>query len=312
MDLELTRGDTKILKFRLTYMNGEKLELADTDKIYFTVKKKPESKVVLIQKTLNNGITLKEDGYYYIIINSDDTAELSYSTYYYDLEIKTITGIVKTLLVSTITLTVECTHKQDEIVSVDNDTNVEMELDNAIDITADLEMDFLRGEPGPSNTLTIGTVEKGEEARASIEGKSPNQTLNLVLPKGDKPVAGIDYFTVAEKEEFKQTVVEDSKTEINNHTNEKKTELNTHTEGNKDKLNAYTKEKETELNTHKNTLEQELNNIADGVKDMATAIQFATFEVNDNMHLSIKTADKLANTNFIYDEKSGRLGVEIA
>jgi hypothetical protein len=38
--------------------------------------------------------------------------------------------------------------------------------------------------------LTIGTVERGENASASITGISPNQTLNLVLPKGDNGPAG--------------------------------------------------------------------------------------------------------------------------
>lgn len=69
------------------------------------------------------------------------------------------------------------------------------------------------GPAGPSNTLTIGTVSGGSSAGASITGKSPNQVLNLVLPKGDPgeqgpqgqpgpagedgktPVKGVDYFT---------------------------------------------------------------------------------------------------------------------
>ena len=46
--------------------------------------------------------------------------------------------------------------------------------------------DGLDGEQGPANTLSIGTVTKGEEAGATITGTSPNQILNLVLPKGDK------------------------------------------------------------------------------------------------------------------------------
>lgn len=41
-----------------------------------------------------------------------------------------------------------------------------------------------RGEPGPSNSLSIGTVEDGDEANATITGDSPNQRLNLVLPRG--------------------------------------------------------------------------------------------------------------------------------
>ena len=46
------------------------------------------------------------------------------------------------------------------------------------------------GSTGPSNTLTIGTVSKGNEAQATITGTSPNQVLNLVLPKGDKGDTG--------------------------------------------------------------------------------------------------------------------------
>ena len=46
------------------------------------------------------------------------------------------------------------------------------------------------GPAGPSNTLSIGTVTKGDDADATITGTSPNQTLNLVLPKGDKGDTG--------------------------------------------------------------------------------------------------------------------------
>jgi hypothetical protein len=42
----------------------------------------------------------------------------------------------------------------------------------------------LTGDPGPANTLAIGTVSEGAAA-ATITGTSPNQTLNLVIPKGD-------------------------------------------------------------------------------------------------------------------------------
>jgi|SaaInlV_100m_DNA_3_1039692.scaffolds.fasta_scaffold00696_3 hypothetical protein len=42
------------------------------------------------------------------------------------------------------------------------------------------------GLPGPSNTLSIGTVGVGEsstDAAASITGTAPNQTLNLTIPQ---------------------------------------------------------------------------------------------------------------------------------
>lgn len=40
------------------------------------------------------------------------------------------------------------------------------------------------GEPGAPNILSIGTVVSGDTARATIEGTTPNQILNLVLPQG--------------------------------------------------------------------------------------------------------------------------------
>lgn len=41
------------------------------------------------------------------------------------------------------------------------------------------------GATGPANTLAIGTVVNGEVANATITGTAPNQTLNLVLPRGE-------------------------------------------------------------------------------------------------------------------------------
>lgn len=107
-----------------------------------------------------------------------------------------------------------------------------VENEETIDISAELENDFLRGEKGEkgdSNTLTIGTVTKGEEASASITGESPNQKLNLVLPKGDKgdkgdkgeqgiqgqngqdgytPVKGTDYFTEEDIQQIQSNVLD--------------------------------------------------------------------------------------------------------
>src|SRR6185312_644216 len=46
------------------------------------------------------------------------------------------------------------------------------------------------GTQGPVNSLSIGTVEEGDEASATITGSAPDQTLNLVLPKGDQGNTG--------------------------------------------------------------------------------------------------------------------------
>lgn len=47
-----------------------------------------------------------------------------------------------------------------------------------------------KGDVGPSINLSIGTVQKGDNANASISGTSPNYSLNLTLPKGDKGDTG--------------------------------------------------------------------------------------------------------------------------
>ena len=47
-----------------------------------------------------------------------------------------------------------------------------------------------KGDKGDPNTLTIGSVSSGTTPSATITGQSPNQTLNLVLPKGDKGDTG--------------------------------------------------------------------------------------------------------------------------
>ena len=48
------------------------------------------------------------------------------------------------------------------------------------------------GANGENNTLTIGTVSSGATPSATITGDSPNQVLNLVLPKGDTGETGAD------------------------------------------------------------------------------------------------------------------------
>lgn len=53
------------------------------------------------------------------------------------------------------------------------------------------------GSPGPVNTITIGTVTKGEVASATLTGNPPNQVLNLVLPKGDDGEKGKEGISIA-------------------------------------------------------------------------------------------------------------------
>ena len=48
------------------------------------------------------------------------------------------------------------------------------------------------GPDGPANTLKVGTVTSGSTPSATITGTAPNQTISLVLPKGEKGDKGAD------------------------------------------------------------------------------------------------------------------------
>jgi hypothetical protein len=50
---------------------------------------------------------------------------------------------------------------------------------------------WLVGPPGATPNLTIGTVERGDDAGASMSGTVLNPVLNLVLPKGDQGEQGV-------------------------------------------------------------------------------------------------------------------------
>lgn len=112
IDYEFPRGDTYPLrKFRVTDKNGNVIQLTDTEQLYFTVKTDSNTRDVLIQKRINSGIELGNDGYYHITMEAEDTNGLDYATYVYDIQLKSTRtkNIVKTLFDGTITLTDEVT-----------------------------------------------------------------------------------------------------------------------------------------------------------------------------------------------------------
>lgn len=112
MDIEFTRADTQFIKFDLKDAEGNPLELTDNDVLYFTIKQSPNSNKILLQKKYPDDIKY-QDGYYYFVINSAETADLAYGTYQYDIELKS-GDYVKTLSLGSITLTEEITFRRDE------------------------------------------------------------------------------------------------------------------------------------------------------------------------------------------------------
>ena len=115
IDYEFKRGDTKALKkFRPVDINNNPLILSENDKIYFTVKRGEKGKKVL-QKTIGEGIVLKDDVYYHITLNADDTAELDAGSYRYDIELNMGTNLVITLIEGEIILLQDITTKEDKV-----------------------------------------------------------------------------------------------------------------------------------------------------------------------------------------------------
>lgn len=85
LNIENTRGDT--LSFGIEIEDiGQQLDTA-----YFTCKQNPDDETPIFQKSLGDGITLdhiESDKYYYVVrIAPEDTKDLEFRKYYYDLQI---------------------------------------------------------------------------------------------------------------------------------------------------------------------------------------------------------------------------------
>ena len=111
-DFEFPRGDTCPVSFDIVDSEGNELDLS-TSEIYFTMKKNYNTQDAILQKRKSlGGITVNgKTGS--LVLTHDDTAELSYGKYVYDIQIKSST-YVKTLAIGQITLTNESTHKSNE------------------------------------------------------------------------------------------------------------------------------------------------------------------------------------------------------
>ena len=115
------------------------------------------------------------------------------------------------------------------------------------------------------------------------------------------------HFTEEDKEEFKKAVVEESKTEINEHTDNKKTELNNYTteqeKSLENELDKYKTEKEAEMDLHKATLETEMANKKDSlIEEIETAQDGFDANVEEktntfNSNVETKTTEFNNNSN---------------
>lgn len=90
-DIELTRGDTFKRTLVLTDAEGNPFTPAEGDKIRFALKKKVKDETVLINRVIPNDTLLLK-------IEPEDTKELPFGDYVYDIEITYSNGDVDTFI----------------------------------------------------------------------------------------------------------------------------------------------------------------------------------------------------------------------
>lgn len=87
--IKLTKGDTATMLVEIFDLDNNEYEIQDSDVITLTLKKTSTGDIVL---------TKTADKEHYIIIQSEDTSELSSGLYVYDVQLKTEQGFVYTII----------------------------------------------------------------------------------------------------------------------------------------------------------------------------------------------------------------------
>lgn len=87
--ITLTRGDTAILKLSLKDAFDKDVALLPDDKVLLTIKKTPDDNKVILQIVMNNN---------QFEIVPEDTRNLPYGTYYYDVQVNMANGDVYTVI----------------------------------------------------------------------------------------------------------------------------------------------------------------------------------------------------------------------
>lgn len=87
MRIAMPRGDIKLVRFLINDPGGETSQL-DFTEVYFTVKKTAKDREYKFQKRLSaGGIVRLAAGDYQVKIEPDDTKEMSYGNYLFDIQL---------------------------------------------------------------------------------------------------------------------------------------------------------------------------------------------------------------------------------
>ena len=88
-NISITRGDSAIFALSIKKDDGSPYEIAEGDTVIFTVKKSTFDTKIITQKKVVDGV---------VRLNPDDTKDLEYGTYYYDVELTQADGFVSTVI----------------------------------------------------------------------------------------------------------------------------------------------------------------------------------------------------------------------
>ncbi len=115
MSISMPRGDIRPVYFTVHNRDEDNTQYEGTfDEIYFTVKTNYNKTEYLFQKRLSEGtIELMDDGVYQFVIEPEDTDNLKFGSYVFDIQLLAGTDIKQTF-VGTLTLTNEATHRANE------------------------------------------------------------------------------------------------------------------------------------------------------------------------------------------------------
>lgn len=110
----ITRGDTHSYKFQR--LDGEKQPIEEqAPSIYFTVKDSNNEKEIIFQKTIED-MTFDENYFYHFTIWPEDTNDMYYGSYDYDIEVKYTDGnYVRTIAKGKFIVEEETTWKANEV-----------------------------------------------------------------------------------------------------------------------------------------------------------------------------------------------------
>ena len=89
-EVRLTRGDNADIIVQIKDLNGDTYELQEGDKLLFTMKRNCKTDIIVIQKDITSDQVIS--------IEHDDTKDLDYGTYYFDIQCTLADGNVYTVI----------------------------------------------------------------------------------------------------------------------------------------------------------------------------------------------------------------------